>query len=210
LILAVISRGKRSAGRTVCINNAHQINLAVIMYADEHQDMLRGTTNNEPLYYSYKESILPYLARNESGPADRLFICPADDFNCDDKAIKDLFLFYQVSGKMFCHQPVTHNSSYFFNGDAANTDDPRLGGGPFAMVKQPSRFVLVGELSGAFGLGAHDRKQPYQYSNAMSVMSFVDGHVGFIPMYWNGVRGFDGIPGLYEPLAGYDYEWMEK
>ena len=32
-------------------------------------------------------------------------------------------------------------------------------------------------------------------------MSFVDGHVGLIPIYWNGKQGFDGCSVLYEPPA---------
>lgn len=41
-------------------------------------------------------------------------------------------------------------------------------------------------------------------------MSFVDGHVSCLKIYWNGVNGFDGCPAFYEPPAGYDYEWTEK
>jgi hypothetical protein len=28
-------------------------------------------------------------------------------------------------------------------------------------------------------------------------MSFVDGHVSYIRIYWNGVKGFDGISAFY-------------
>jgi len=68
----------------------------------------------------------------------------------------------------------------------------------------------VGELSGALGLSAHDRKDAYQFNNAPNVMSFVDGHVSYLPIYWNGVKGFDGCSAFYEPPAGYDYKWSEK
>jgi hypothetical protein len=38
-------------------------------------------------------------------------------------------------------------------------------------------------------------------------MSFVDGHVDYIKIYWNGVIGLDGFPALYEPPDGYAYKW---
>lgn len=41
-------------------------------------------------------------------------------------------------------------------------------------------------------------------------MSFVDGHVSYIPIYWDGVKGFDGISAFYEPPPGYEYKWFEN
>jgi prepilin-type processing-associated H-X9-DG protein len=77
---------------------------------------------------------------------------------------------------------------------------------PARLLTQP--IFHGGELSGALGLSAHNRKQPYQFSNALNVMSFVDGHVSYIRIYWDGTNGFDGIPGFYNPPAGYEYEWF--
>ena len=36
-------------------------------------------------------------------------------------------------------------------------------------------------------------------------MSFVDGHVGFIKMYWKGLPAPEGFPFFYDPPTGYDY-----
>jgi len=69
----------------------------------------------------------------------------------------------------------------------------------FNKVRAPSQLVLEGEISGALGLSAHERKQPHQFPDAKNVMSFVDGHVDFIRMYWNRVVGFDGCPAFYAP-----------
>ena len=38
-------------------------------------------------------------------------------------------------------------------------------------------------------------------------MSFVDGHVSYIKIYWNGSQGGDGFSAFYEPPAGYEYKW---
>ena len=208
LLLPVLSRAKAAARRTTCINNTRQINLALRMYADDHEDALRAITNKEDLFVTYKDSIQPYLSRNGASTNDPLFACPADDFNCDDGAISGLFLFDHVEGKSFCRQKVTRYSSYFFNGEATDKPETRMAQKPFSSVREPARVVLVGELSGGFGLSAHERKEPYQFNNAPNVMSFVDGHVNYIRIYWNGVKGFDGCSAFYDPPAGYDYKWF--
>ncbi len=83
-----------------------------------------------------------------------------------------------------------------------------MAGKPFSSVRDPSRLVLVGELSAAIGLSAHERKQPAQFNNAKNVLGFVDGHVSFIPIYWNGTNGTDGLPVFYDPPGGYEYTWF--
>ena len=85
-----------------------------------------------------------------------------------------------------------------------------MGGKPFSSVREPSRLILAGELSGVYSLSTHERKERYQFNNAKNVMSFVDGHVSFIRMYWNGVKGWGNSSFFYEPPSGYEYKWSEK
>ena len=212
LLLPALSRAKHAAQKSLCVSNVRQLNLAVHMYADDHGNELRALTNRDAIYVSYKESILPYLSRNINQTNDPLFACPADDFNCDDPAINVLFSHWSPppAGKYFFRQPTTHYSSYAFNGEAPDSDTQRVAQKIFLSVRQPSKLILEGELSGAFGMSAHDRKQPHQFPDARNVISFVDGHVSYIRIYWNGVAGFDGCPAFYAPPDSYDYEWMEK
>ena len=210
LLLPVLSHAKGAARRTTCISNTRQINLALLMYADEHGDAFRAMSNKEPVYFTYKASILPYLSRNGVSTNDALFACPADDFDCSLAAIQEFFLFQNVQGAGFHNLKETYDSSYFFNGMAPDEVETRVAGKPFSSVREPSRLVLVGELSAAIGLSMHDRRQPQQFNKAKNVMSFVDGHVSYIPIYWNGSMKFNDMPAFHDPPAGYDYIWLGK
>jgi len=209
LLLPVLSHAKATARRSVCANNVHQINLALLLYVDDHADSIRAITNREAIYFTYKQSIGPYLSRNGSNTNDAVFVCPADDFDCTMPAIQDFFLFQNVTGTGFCHLEKTYHSSYFFNGEADDAET-RMSAKPFASVRDPSRLVLVAELSAAIGLSAHDRRQPDQFNDAKNVMGFVDGHVDFISIYWNGTNGTDGLPVFYDPPDGYKYTWFGR
>jgi prepilin-type N-terminal cleavage/methylation domain-containing protein len=208
LLLPVLSHAKAAAGETTCINNVRQINLAVHMYVDDHADSIHALTNQDAIYFTYKLSILPYLSRNGSTTNDALFTCPADNFDCSMQAIQDIFLFDNVSGTGFYHLDQTYHSSYFFNGEADDGVNTRLAGKLLSSVRDPAWRILNGELSAAIGLSAHDRKQKNQFNNAKNVLGFVDGHVSFVPIYWNGSNGTDNLPGFYNPPAGYEYTWF--
>ncbi|HUD45873.1 MAG TPA: type II secretion system protein [Candidatus Baltobacteraceae bacterium] len=210
LILSALSRAKGAAQKAACINDLHQINAAVLMYADDNADAIRPAANEYHIYFSYKDYIRPYLLRNGSSTNDQLFACPADDFDCKLPAIQDFFRPEIVAGNGFHQLKQTHYSSYIFNGAAANSKETRVAGKPFSSAREPSLLVLVCELSGAIGLSGHDRRQVGQFNNAKNVVSFIDGHVSFIPIYWNGDSGEGGMPITYDPPAGYEYIWFGK
>jgi len=211
LLLPALSRSKNAVRKTACINNSRQINLAMRMYADEHGDAIRARTNKEPIYFTYKESILPYLSRSgTTATNDPIFTCPSDDFDCSLDAIQEAFLFDHVKGIGFRSLKETSYSSYFFNGLAPDEVETRVAGKPFSSVREPSRLILIGEISGFIGLSTHDRKQPQQFNNAKNIISFVDGHVACIPIYWNGRTGLDNMPCFYDPPAGYAYTWLGR
>jgi len=210
LLLPALDRTKGAARRTACISNTRQINLALRLYADDHQDVFRAATNKEPVYFTYKASILPYLSRNGANTTDALFVCPADDFDCSLAAIQEFFLFQNVKGEGFHSLKETYDSSYLFNGLAPDEVETRGAGRPFTSVREPSRLILVGEISGAIGLSTYARLQPQQFNNAKNVMSFVDGHVSYIPICWNGSKKFDSMPCFHDPPPGYEYVWLRK
>jgi prepilin-type N-terminal cleavage/methylation domain-containing protein len=207
-LLPALARARSAARRTACLGNLHQISAALIRYADDNGDAIRARTNASGFTTTLRANLQSYLGRSGATNSS-VFTCPADDFDCDDPAIKELFLFAPTTGKSFYRQPATEFSSYAFNGDAPDAPETRMNGRAFSAVREPSRLALEVELSGAFGLSAHDRKEPHQFHDARNVLSFVDGHVSYARVYWNGVKGFDGIPALYEPPAGYEYKWLD-
>jgi len=184
LLLSVLNKGKSSAKRVTCAGNVHQINLAIIMYADDHGDEIEYSTN---VYYSYKDSVVSYLRLATNSSANFTFVCPADTS------------LYAVS--------LTHYSSYGFNGAARGVNDFGMAQRRFGTVHEPSRTALDGEISGGIGVSWHAPEPVGQYNNAPNVGGFVDGHVSYLKIYWDGIKGIPDFPFYYEPPPGYDYKW---
>src|SRR6185436_15933297 len=122
MILTSVSKVNLSAKRTVCINNLRQVNFAMQMYVEEHGDSISATN---PIYFSYKDALPRYLARgNSTDPKDKVFICPADDFDLSGPLGRWFTFngFTNVSGgKGFYTQPFTHFSSYTLNQSVRQT-----------------------------------------------------------------------------------------
>jgi prepilin-type N-terminal cleavage/methylation domain-containing protein len=185
LLLPVLSRGKSSAKRTTCLNNVHQIDIGIEMYADEHEDQIGYSSN---VYYAYKDCILPYIDSSpNAGSNSPVFDCPADT--------------------AFHTLPLTYYSSYGFNGAERATNDFGMAKKRFTTVREPSRTALDGEISGGIGVSWHNPRPAGQYCNAPNVGGFVDGHAAYVKIYWNGLGGIDNFPFWYDPPAGYDYKW---
>lgn len=231
ILFPVLSAAKARAWRTDCMNNLRQINLGVRMYSDESNDVVPSTanTNGIILYFGYKELMKHYLGLNgTSSPQDRIFTCPADSFfpyflltNApkSDPA-------YNVRQSLH-DQSFSDYSSYAFNGGDNKWRTDALRGDVYtwlglknctlSSVKKPSRTIFVSEASAHCPWSWHNPQWPnasqgylLTFNNAQNVVSFVDGHLSYIKIYWNrtpcpsGALSFsDG----YDPPAGYDYQW---
>ncbi len=213
LLLPVLSRVKASAKRTTCMNDLRQINLGLRMYADDSSDNTPHISGTNILnWIGYKASVKSYM--NLKGT--NLFACPADTFYYDYPN----YALHPNLGpadkvyvpKSFHEQPIADYSSYVFN--AGNTVSNRITGQTFpgisgrnlSSIKDPSKTALVYEYSAMVGFSWHQPLRPpaneFGVNNAMSEMSFVDGHVNYIKIYWNGGWAFN-----YDPPDGYDYKW---
>jgi prepilin-type N-terminal cleavage/methylation domain-containing protein len=225
LLLPTINAAKRKAQRTTCLNSLRQINLGVRMYSDDSHDeppspgpaSAANTTNVSSLYAGYKELMRSYVGVNgESSPRDRLFACPADMF----------FPSFVTNGpppmkyvrECFHNLPFSGFSSYMFNGGdnvtrhfgAFDVTLPGLAGVKLSSIKHPSRTVLVAEYSSSVPWSWHEPSPLLMFTDAKNVVSFADGHVSYIKIYWNSTPYPGGTSTLavqYDPPAGYGYQW---
>lgn len=214
LLLSALSSAKSKARRTACLNNAKQISLAVHLYAGESGDKLPDA--GHPSYITYKELVKRHLGLTGASSAqDKIFACPADTFYFDDST-------GDYASQSRHEQGQFDYSSYTFNGLNLLTNYPNLqyngplhgiGGRQLGSIAGPDKTVLVLEAAALFPYSWHN-PLPGQIpatKDARGIVSFVDGHVNYIKMFWDETirygNGASSLAGYYEPPAGYDYKW---
>ena len=226
LLLPVLSAAKGRARRTTCQNNLRQINVGVRMYSDDSNEAspspgtdAAGSTNLMALYAGYKALMKNYVGlKGPSSPQDRLFVCPAD-VCFPSFFLTNAWPWYYVR-QSFHDQAFTDFSSYVFNGgdNVIRTNKkwniviprPGLTGVKLSSVKHPSRTALVMEGSAPGPWSWHEPSSHVLFNNARNVVSFVDGHVSYIKIYHDGSfngRAWASEAYMYDPPAGYDYQW---
>jgi prepilin-type N-terminal cleavage/methylation domain-containing protein len=225
LLFPAFSAAKRKAERTTCLNNLRQINQGVRMYSDDSNDQspsagpvaATNTTNVTSLYAGYKELMKNYVSRpSATSSRDPLFACPADRFFPNFITNGPPPLEYVQAS---LHDlPFSSFSSYMFNGGDNITRDfktfkvtlPGLAGVRLTAVKHPDRTVLVAEYSASVPWSWHEPSRRLMFNDARNMVSFVDGHVSYLKIYWNSTPYAGGTSSLavhYDPPLGYDYQW---
>src|SRR5581483_6974921 len=209
LLLPVLSAAKARAHRTVCLNNLKQIALGVRMYADDSNDRPPAS-----LGMSYKELMKSYVGlKGASSTQDRLFACPADTFYYDWTLSLHPVGFIPQS---FCARTNSSYSSYKLNSGnlrlgsfrGTNYLRPGIAGQTMSSVKHPARTILVAEMPAFIPYSWHQPRRPYNeknsvFNDSMDMVSFVDGHVAYIKMYWKTAWPPDSVAMDYDPPAGY-------
>jgi prepilin-type N-terminal cleavage/methylation domain-containing protein len=214
LLLPVLSSARAKAQRTVCTNNLRQINLGVRLYSDDADDISPSTQSTNRIVNYYKTLVQSYLGmKGPPSPQDKLFACPADTFR------------YWTQGGVVVFSPtgrhessIQYYSSYVFNGinnnktnSSASSSTLGIAGQKFSSIKHPDKTVLVLEQAAFFPYSWHVPKRPISdpnscfFNNSKNMLSFVDGHVSLVEMYWNGQ--VDSLASSYNPPAGYNYQW---
>jgi prepilin-type N-terminal cleavage/methylation domain-containing protein len=190
LLLPVVNRAKARSQQTTCLQHLRQVNLAVLLYADDHSDAWPVVPNPNPYPNGvgayYKELIKGYMGyKGPASPQERAFICPADVAFRND---------------------VSHAfSSYTFNGYEVDENSlPRITGKRVSAIRKPVEAVQVGERTAFFGGSWHPFKTA-SYPDAKNLVGFVDGHVASTKIYWDGVPGSE--PRNYEAPGSYNYSW---
>jgi prepilin-type N-terminal cleavage/methylation domain-containing protein len=214
LLLPALSAAKAKAQRTACINNLRQINLGLRMYSDDSNDKAPrtpGTTIAPSLNWSgYKNLMKGYVGlKGVASSQDKLFACPADTFYYDMGSGSFGYVTKPMHGQAF-----SDFSSYAFNGGNARTNSnaPGIAGRAISSINDPVKTVLVAESSAFAPWSWHQPKrtapgQAPMFDGAMNMVSFVDGHVGYIKIYWGGNNPPGSLALHHDPPPGYDYKW---
>ena len=215
LLLPVLSMARNHTRRITCMNNLRQINVGVRTYADENGGKMPDTHQRVGWYngvrFTYKELMKSYVGlHGPAGPNELLFACPADRANT---LVQPLSLL-----------PESNYTSYLFNSGANFFKLGKVGlrGNDVDAVRLPANTVLVAEQPAFVGYSWHNPQpggtpvqptrngplthgdgQLYFYNNAQAMVSYVDGHVKYIKIYYDGVRA----PLNYDPIPGYEYQW---
>ncbi len=199
-VLVPLATHARSKSRLAqCIANLQQVSRACLLYAEDHKGSLPTLDSSPPpgAWWYYKEQVKGYAGlTGPSSANDRIFACPAD--RGYDEGIEKVTPFWQSRKHDY--------TSYNFNG--VNLPGvPNIAGRTVSSIREPARTLLVMEWTAHAPLSWHRsqtgrQNQPF-YNNAESVVGFVDGHVEFIPIY------YDGINAAYtrDPIAGYGYKY---
>ncbi|HEY3760468.1 MAG TPA: type II secretion system protein [Verrucomicrobiae bacterium] len=217
LLLPVLSNAQARAKRTQCLNNLKQISLGVHMYAGDYADTLPSA--GQGTYVAYKELIKSFVGLHGfSSPQDEIFTCPADTFYYDEGTAA--FVGHGL------YTEKSHDfSSYAFNGlnlltnypnVAYNGPLPGIGGMKLSAIKNSARTVLVTESAALMPYSWHQPAKPSLtgislLNNAKDIVSFADGHVSYISIYWNSLisypNGGISVAAYYDPPPGYEYQW---
>ena len=178
-----------------CRANLQQVGRAVLLYADENQTRLPAPAPGLPgdFWWWYKEQVKHYAGlKGASSRQDVLFACPVD------RGYSDARPFH--SSARFDY------GSYVFNGVTLE-GMPNIAGWKTTAVNLPQRTLLVMEWTAHAPLSWHrsrtGRANAPFYSDAQSVATFTDGHVAWLPIY------YDGYNAAYtrDPIPGYDYKY---
>jgi type II secretory pathway pseudopilin PulG len=213
LLLSAISGTKGNAKRSTCANNLNQIGLALRMYSDDSGDAAPKTPETSEVTLTltgYKELIRKYLGLHGSpSSSPKLFVCPADTFHYEDLTSTSRYVPHGL-----CEQPISDFSSYAFNGgnEMPGFSAPGIAGRKISSIKEPAKTVMVAEAAAFIPWSWHDAKRPFspenaKFNNARDIVGFVDGHVGYIKIYWDGNNSAGSLAMFYDPPASYNYKW---
>jgi prepilin-type processing-associated H-X9-DG protein len=199
IVLPMVARSRSETRLKQCIGNLQQVNRAVLLYAEESRGTL-PLLNPSPQpggWWHYKEQVKGHLGfSGPPSPDEKVFGCPMDRG-------------YGDGGETI----VPFRSSKKYNYTSYNLNSinlpgvPNIAGWQVSAVKEPSRTLLTMEWTAHAPLSWHRSRTgkanaPF-YNDAESVVAFVDGHVGFIPIY------YDGMNAAYtrDPIPGYNYKY---
>ena len=197
--LAMLSLAGSGSELARCLANLQQVNQAVLKFAEANGSSL-PTVEGSPApggWWYYKELVKGYAGLTGASSAnDTLFACPVDRGYGDGS----------VEAKPFSRSARHDFTSYVFNGvDLPGI--PNVAGRKLDSIAKPGRTLLVMEWPAHAPLSWHRSRTgqantPF-YSDAESVVAFVDGHAALVKIYYDGLN-----PAFTrDPAPGYAYQY---
>jgi hypothetical protein len=198
LLFTSLNNSRQNSRLRLCSANLQKVAAAILQFSADNQGTLPGLTSSsqgDP-GWGYKEQVKRYAGiTGESSPNDKVFACPMDRGYSDPKP------FYLT--------PRFNFSSYVFNG-VVLFGTPNIANWKLASIQQPKRTLLVMEWAAHAPLSWHrsqtGKKNAPFYKDAECMLAYVDGHVNFTKMY------YDGYNAAYtrDPIPGYNYKFSGK
>ncbi|MBL9126653.1 MAG: hypothetical protein JNL97_03345 [Verrucomicrobiales bacterium] len=189
---------RRKARTTQCLSSVATVGRAILDFARDSEDTLPQAPANDTrdIWWWYKEQVRKYAGlAGPSSPDDKVFACP------DDRGYSD--------PKPFHQNPRFDFTSYVFNG-VTLPSVPNIAGWRTSEIVDPKRTLLVMEWTAHGPLSWHrsrtGRKNLPFYDGALSVLGFVDGHVRFAPVHYDG----HNAAFTRDPAPGYEYRYSGK
>ncbi len=190
LACAALQSIHAASQQTRCLAHLRVINQGTLAYAADHGGVLPSSAdppeqpgNTDGIWYHYRELIAPYCGGLGSRDLGKIFTCPAD------------------------HNLAPDYPSYLLNG--GNEFDARLpgiAGRRLSVINHPSRTVLVAEAGAFHPYSWHEPKSGGErtYDGARNVISFCDGHLGFLPIFRDPRHEYAAEA---DPPPQYCYQW---
>jgi type II secretory pathway pseudopilin PulG len=195
LVLPVLARNNAKSKQVLCISNLKDVNRAVQLYAEEHRGVVpyQPSAVRKQFWWFYKELVKGYVGlKGPSSPKDSKFACPNDRGYTDNK-------------------PFRLSERFDYGSYVLNAVDlpgmPNIANRQMSSIKSPKTTLLTMEFPAHGPYSWHsirtgNRKLPF-FSDAESVVGFVDGHVNFIKIYYDGIN-----PAFTrDPIPGYEYKY---
>ena len=218
LLLPVLSRAKKSAQRTNCLNNLKQICTGIHLYANDNEDTLPSTVITNGMPWAYQWRFFKELTKSYDGltgpssPNDKLFACPADTFYYLNEYSTPLI-------RTSMHDdPWADYSSYWFS-RLNVVPDPATGGFyhgiaglKISSIRNQVRTLMVVDQPAVFAYSWHQPQSvtdpgPNEMNDSKNMAAFVDGHASYLKFYWDDSQ--PTFPCFYNPPETYEYQWGE-